>query len=183
MLNELGFFGQSLTLVLPLFLSGLVLIAWMRTGYVSALDAPIDHGGTFRDKRLFGDNKKWRGAVAYIIVSLVISSILSWLYTYAPTYIHPLYRNSPLLVGLTFSVSYIAGELANSFVKRQFGIAPGTHGGTLQHIVDTIDGMIVVAIVLAAVFHVGFWSIATGLMIGICLHLVTDQYLKQHGLK
>jgi hypothetical protein len=35
----------------------------LRFNLLSALSRPIDGGGTIRGRRIFGDNKTWRGAM------------------------------------------------------------------------------------------------------------------------
>ncbi len=104
-------------------LSGVVI----RYNFASWLYRPIDAGAHFRGKRLFGDSKTWRGvatAVVGSVVAVVVQCFLPsrWTTGFALLdYPHA----DPLLLGGALGIGATAGELPNSFVKRQLGIAPG----------------------------------------------------------
>lgn len=137
--------AQVLYLLLPL----LVAAAWsavvLRYELWLPLKRPIDGGLTFRGKRLFGESKTWRGVVVavagavptallqrYVLVDLVGSLAV---FDYRSV--------NPVLFGALMAVGAMAGELPNSFVKRQVGIAPGkTTTGPLSvlfYVWDQVD--------------------------------------------
>jgi len=59
---------QLLWLAVPVVVSGLVHLAVMKLDLFPGLRVlPIDGGATFRGRRVFGDNKTWRGAVVTIL--------------------------------------------------------------------------------------------------------------------
>src|SRR5262245_7964239 len=90
---------------------------------------PIDRGRKFRGKRIFGDNKTYRGvavvslgtAIGFGLQSLLLHRIASVrsieLFDYA------LFKSVAL--GLAVGVAAMLSELPNSFIKRRFEIAPG----------------------------------------------------------
>ena len=90
---------------------------------------PLDGGATFRGRRLLGDNKTWRGAAAMSTGPVLASVLLHrrpWYRKRLPAGL----RDAPApLVGAALGIAVVAGELPNSFLKRQLDIAPGTQSG------------------------------------------------------
>lgn len=183
-LAVLSFIAQSTSLVLPILIAGASLILVLKKNYFPRLNMPVDSGAKIASKRLFGNNKTWRGVIVYVVVSIACCSLLAGLANLYPAVIHPIFLKSPLFVGVAFSLGYICGELLNSFVKRQRGIAPGTQSGNpLQSIIDNIDGIVIVSIILWAGFNVSLAAIAVAAGTGAVLHLLTDVCMKKIGLK
>jgi CDP-2,3-bis-(O-geranylgeranyl)-sn-glycerol synthase len=114
-------------LLLPLLpavvLSGLVLrydlLAWSRR--------PIDSGATFRGRRLFGDNKTWRGAVCMVAGCILTVALQKYVVKdRAGDWAVIDYGQANIFgLGMVLGGGAVLGELSNSFVKRQLGIAPG----------------------------------------------------------
>ena len=122
---------QLLWLALPVIAAGLVHLAVMKLDLWPRLRRmPIDGGLTFRGKRLFGDNKTWRGAVVTIGTTMLAAWGVEQVHACCwplPTLV-PFAEDHPLLWGLLLGTGYILGELPNSFAKRQLGISPGAAG-------------------------------------------------------
>jgi CDP-diglyceride synthetase len=139
---------QLLWLALPVIAAGLVHLAVMTLDLWPALRAsPIDGGATFRGRRVFGDHKTWRGAVVTITTVTAAAWILAavnerWLHL--PTLV-PFAELHPLAWGYLLGTGYIAGELPNSFAKRQLGIEPGASGqgvaGVAFWLLDQVDSL------------------------------------------
>jgi len=72
---------------------------------------PIDRGIMFRDKRLLGDGKTIEGTLVGIFAAVIVGYILlnDW------------------LLGLTFGIGAMLGDILNSFIKRQIGLKRGEH--------------------------------------------------------
>ena len=49
----------------------------LRFGLLSGLARPIDGGATVRGRRVFGDNKTWRGAIVMTSGVVVLATVLS----------------------------------------------------------------------------------------------------------
>lgn len=180
----LQFVTQSLTLVLPIFVSGIVFIAVLKTNALPALNVPVDCKKKISGKRIFGENKTWRGVAVYALLSVIVCMLLGQLYGISGGYIHPVFSQPALYVGLVFSLSYVAGELANSFVKRQLGIAAGKTSDALsQKVMDNIDGMLMAALALIVLLDISFVSIMVALVVGFFLHEATDHVMKKLQLK
>jgi hypothetical protein len=90
-----------------------------------ALKRPVDGGRTWRGRRLFGDNKTWRGALfmaAGPALAAVALHRLPWYRRRLPAEIRDAH---PALVGALLGLGVFGGELPNSFAKRQLDIPPG----------------------------------------------------------
>jgi len=89
------------------------------------LKRPLDLGATFRARRLFGDNKTWRGALfmtSGVVVAAALLSLWPWYWHKLPDGIQDA---GPWIYGVLLGLSVVVGELPNSFLKRQLGIQPG----------------------------------------------------------
>jgi hypothetical protein len=119
-------------LMAPLFLGLIAHGLCIRFGLLHGLARPIDRGATIRGRRLFGDNKTWRG-----IVAVSLGSALGFLLLGTPA------RPIAALLGLAVGTAAMLAELPNSFLKRQLAIAPGTQArgvrGVLFGLLDQVD--------------------------------------------
>jgi CDP-diglyceride synthetase len=151
---------QLLWLAVPVIISGLVHLAVMKLDLFPGLRAsPIDGGATFRGRRVFGDNKTWRGAI--VTIGMVTAS--AWALArlndccfHLPP-LAPFAELHPIAWGFLLGTGYIAGELPNSFVKRQLGIGPGASGqgmaGRVFWVVDQLDSLAGMLIFVWPVWH------------------------------
>jgi CDP-2,3-bis-(O-geranylgeranyl)-sn-glycerol synthase len=74
---------------------------------------PLDFGRKFRGKRIFGDSKSRRGAVAGIACGIIVGAIEYPFFPYM------------LYISIALSLGAIFGDLLGSFIKRQLGMKPG----------------------------------------------------------
>ena len=149
-------------LFLPL-LVGLALHGFcIKYDVMAFLCRPIDLERSFRGKRIFGENKTWRGvvivglgtAVGFGLQSFVLhrsASIRSVeLFDYA------FFKS--VAVGLAVGVAAMLSELPNSFIKRRFEIAPGSVAKgwkrAIFYVYDQIDFLLGAWLVLAIVVTV-----------------------------
>jgi CDP-2,3-bis-(O-geranylgeranyl)-sn-glycerol synthase len=132
---------KAVALFAPLLLGFAVHGVCIRFGLLRALGRPIDNGRCWRGRRLFGENKTFRGIVlvaAGTAVGYAISSAAGvWP---AGPLSHP---SVALCVGFATGAAAMAAELPNSLLKRQLGIAPGSQPGgklgPLFHVLDQVD--------------------------------------------
>jgi CDP-archaeol synthase len=126
------------------------------------LRRPIDRGRSFRGKRVFGDNKTYRGvvvvslgtAVGFGLQSLILHRFASIrsieLFDYA------FFKSVAL--GAAVGLAAMLSELPNSFIKRRFEIAPGSAAkgwkGIVFYVYDQIDFLLGSWLVLAVVVPV-----------------------------
>ena len=86
---------------------------------------PVDGGPTFRGRRLFGDNKTLRGALFMTGGPTVAAGRPAPRAWYRRRLPREIAEADPLLVGALLGLGVFAGELPNSFLKRQLDIPPG----------------------------------------------------------
>lgn len=131
----------ALKLFAPLLLGLAVHGLCIRTGALKGLTRPIDAGGTFRGRRLFGENKTYRGVVAVALGTGLGYALQSARGGFVGTPLHA--TGTAVLCGLLMGAGAMLAELPNSFLKRQLGIAPGTQPsgarGALFHVLDQVD--------------------------------------------
>lgn len=179
---------QIITLTLPVLISGLILILVLKSNYLGFFDKPLDHGILINKVRLFGDNKTYRGVFVFVAISIATSYFLYLFYTKgAEQAIHSIFNQSPMLIGLIYSLSYTFGELMNSAIKRQLDIPPGmtvkSKFRITQQFFDLSDGIIAVAIALVLFTSVTIFQAIIAVVMGIGLHLSTDLLMQKLRLK
>jgi hypothetical protein len=123
---------------------------------------PIDRGRKFRGKRIFGDNKTYRGVVVVSLGTVIgfgLQSVL--LHRIASVRSVELFDYAffkSVALGGAVGVAAMLSELPNSFIKRRFEIAPGRAAkgwkGVVFYVYDQIDFLLGSWLVLAIVVPV-----------------------------
>ena len=181
---------QLLWLAIPVIVSGIVHLVVLKLDLLPGLRRlPIDGGATFRGKRVFGDNKTWRGALVTITTMTVTAWALAKMHLccwHLPTLV-PFAETQPVAWGLLLGTGYIAGELPNSFVKRQIGIGPGDSGagltGRLFWVIDQLDSLAGMLVFVAPVWHPSLGLLALIIAIMLVAHPVSAWIMVVFGLK
>ena len=181
---------QLLWLALPVIVSGLVHLAVIKLDLFPGLRAlPIDGGAVFRGRRVFGDNKTWRGAVVTIVAVTASAWALAGLDDCCidlPTLV-PFAELHPVAWGCLLGTGYIAGELPNSFAKRQLDIGPGESGrgfvGRVFWVVDQLDSLAGMLLFVFPVWHpqIGLLLLLVGIM--LVAHPFAAWVMMEFGLK
>ncbi|MDR2700125.1 MAG: CDP-2,3-bis-(O-geranylgeranyl)-sn-glycerol synthase [Nitrososphaerota archaeon] len=119
----------------------------------------IDFGKNFIDgKRLFGDNKTFRGFFLGWVIGLSVGLVVYYFFDF------------PVLFAVLTPFGALLGDLTAAFIKRRLNIAPG---GMLP-IIDQLD-FVVGAIVFSLPLSVISWEIAlTTLLLTPPIHLFTN---------
>lgn len=101
------------------------------------LAVPIDCKKKLFGKRIFGDNKTWRGLLVAVIAGAGIFIVQTWLYKngYARSLSLFDYTTMPIFLGAVLGLGAMLGDLIKSFMKRQVNIEPGSP----WYVVDQID--------------------------------------------
>jgi CDP-archaeol synthase len=146
---------------------------------------PIDRGRKFRGKRIFGDNKTYRGVVVVslgTVIGFCLQSVL--LHRIASVrsvelFDYALFKSVAL--GGAVGVAAMLSELPNSFIKRRFEIAPGRAAkgwkGVVFYVYDQIDFLLGSWLVLAIVVPVTAWRV----LFSAGLLLVAHQLMSSAG--
>ena len=174
----------------PVIVSGLVHLVVLKRDLLPGLRAlPIDGGATFRGRRVFGDNKTWRGAVVTIATVTACAWALAQLNDCCidlPT-LTPFAELHPVAWGFLLGTGYIVGELPNSFAKRQLDIGPGQSGqglaGRVFWIVDQVDSLAGMLLLTWPVWHPSVWLVLLLFAIMLVAHPVAAWIMVLAGLK
>ena len=138
------------------------------------LKRPLDGGARFRGHRLFGDNKTWRGALV-MVTGILVATLLLWPWDWWQSRLPGGIRDAgPVPYGLLLGVGVVLGELPNSFLKRQLGIAPGTQRNALLTLYDQADFVLVVWLVLLPLWVMAPWQAAFVFAVVTAAHLVIN---------
>lgn len=154
--------------MLPACFANAAPVAAFHLPFLRNFSRPIDFGITINAKRIFGDNKTFRGVAAAIFVAFV--TILLQKYVTGPLFfsgyelidydIQAIY-----FYGCVFGCGAVFGDLFGSFVKRRLGLSPGTWLPYFDH-VDYVIGVLALlwifsllpplSVVLIALFLIPF---------------------------
>src|SRR5262245_4432480 len=172
-------------LFLPL-LAGLAFHGFcMKYDILAFLCRPIDQGRSFRGKRIFGDNKTYRGVVVVALGTAIGFGLQSFLLHRIASirsvelFDYPFFKSVGL--GLAVGAAAMLSELPNSFIKRRFEIAPGCVAKGWKRVIfyvyDQIDFLLGAWLVLAIVVPVtvGRALLSAGLL------LVAHQLMSSAG--
>lgn len=175
---------RVLWLSAPVILAALVHTAVIRLRLLERLKVPLDGGRTFRGRRLFGDNKTWRGAVVMIAGTTTVALLQS--VARAPWLEYEGLDHSPrgmALVGALLGLGFVLGELPNSFLKRQRDVAPGARGTPLFVILDQVDSLFG-CLACLCVAWVPPWTVwAWVLLLGAGAHMLVNWVMVRAGVK
>lgn len=107
---------------------------------------PLDFGKHYKGKRVFGDNKTWRGLIVGSIVagsfSLLLNSLASG-FVEAPIEFHIEW----FLFGTWIGLGALLGDAVESFFKRQHGV-PSGHSWFPWDQIDYVLGAILFSLVI-----------------------------------
>jgi CDP-archaeol synthase len=167
--------GEVLYLFLPLLASMALAGVVLRYDLLPELKQPIDGGAVVRGHRLFGDNKTWRGLVTSAVGCTAVVAVQKWIGDRAGRFALIDYGEvNVFALGAALGLSAIVGELPNSFLKRQLGLAPGEHGsgiwGTILYVLDQIDWLLIVWPVLLIWIRPGWSLVLTSLVLAFFGH-------------
>lgn len=158
-------------------LAGFCQAAWLGSAYSRRFAVPLDAGRTFRGRRLLGDNKTARGFMVMVPATALSFAALAAVaqMTTAHTGLWPLSPAGYLLTGFCAGIGFMGGELPNSFVKRQLGIAPGASpagraAAAIWFVIDRCDSVLGMLVVLSLVVPVAWRIWLYVLIAGPVLH-------------
>jgi CDP-2,3-bis-(O-geranylgeranyl)-sn-glycerol synthase len=166
----------ALFLVGAFSLAGMCQTLWLASPLSRHLEMPIDGGRTWRGRRIFGDNKTFRGFV--VMVPATATSFLLIATAWPDATANHLWTLSPAEyagLGAWAGFGFMAGELPNSFLKRQLGVPPGAGaaGGALRPLcalVDRCDSVVGAMVFVALVVPVPVATWALVALVGPALH-------------
>ena len=165
----------AVLLTLAFMLAGACQAVWLASPRSRRFDWPLDGAQTVRGRRLFGANKTVRGFVvmvpatgaAFVVVGqwLSLSGHQAWAFGPGELFV----------LGLVAGTGFMAGELPNSFLKRQLDIDPGSPArgtvmGPVFFVLDRLDSLVGMLAAMALMVPVDAVTIVWVLTIGPLLH-------------
>ena len=170
-------------------LAGMAQTAWFAAPVSRRFSQPIDGGATFRGRRVFGAHKTLRGFVVMVpAASLSFALLAAAVGNPAGAGLWPLTIGGYAGLGGCAGFGFMAGELPNSFLKRQLGIAPGERprhpaGAAAQFLLDRIDSGVGMLLAVSAVVATPALTWLLVLLVGPSIHWAFSVLMFHLGLK
>ena len=125
-----GFDPSAAWVFLPVLGALLAHAPVLRYDLTPALARPIDGSLEIGGRRLFGDNKTWRGAIAMFAGAAGTALALRRARWFRERLPEELERAPALTYAALLGTAVVISELPTSFVKRRLGVAPGAQRGS-----------------------------------------------------
>lgn len=173
----------------PAIFSGVLNMIWCKLPILKKLKYPIDFNKNFIDgKRIFGDNKTYKGLLGYVILNILCSVIHGIICnTFNLNNLNYFYMNHSntlsfnILIGLLLGLGYSLFELPNSFLKRRLGISEGKSTSGLSKIffifLDQADSVFGCALVVWLFYDLGIKLYIGYIILGAATHIVFNMLL------
>ena len=173
----------------PPILSGILNMIWCKTKILNKLNYPMDFNKNFIDnKRIFGNNKTWKGFIGYIIFNIIASLIWGIICNNCNlnemNYFYINHSNTILYnleIGLLLGLGYSLFELPNSFLKRRLDIKEGKTTNGLKKvlfiILDQADSVFGCCLVVWLFYDLGIIKYILYVLLGTITHLVMNMLL------
>jgi CDP-diglyceride synthetase len=143
---------------LPAIAGAVLNMVFVKLPVLKSCQIPMDGGKKLKDgKRIFGDNKTWKGFFGMIVLT-ALAAVVFWRHAFTYSFLR----------GAWLGFAYVLFELPNSFIKRRLNKQPGTNGGAVQTFFDQADSVIGCMICLPLIYPLtlteamGIFVVATG---------------------
>jgi CDP-2,3-bis-(O-geranylgeranyl)-sn-glycerol synthase len=178
-------------LIAAFTLAGFCQTAWLAMPVSRRFAVPLDGGCTLRGRRIFGANKTVRGFLMMAPAAGASCALLALLLDASRGGLAGLWPLSPgayALLGLWAGVGFMAGELPNSFIKRQLDVAPGAAAqGRVTRpvffVTDRLDSIAGMLLALGLIVPVPWRVWMYMALIGPAIHWCFSFALFQLGVK
>ena len=176
------------TLMGPI-IAGIVNSIFCKTSLLKKLNKPMDFKKKFIDnKRIFGDNKTWKGFVGYIIFNVIFAIIFGFIWKLCKiedlNYFYQNYDNTVsfnILIGFLLGLFYGLFELPNSFIKRRLDIKEGKTTSGFKKIffifLDQADSVLGMALVVWMFYPIGIKKYLLFVLVGALTHIIINMLL------
>jgi hypothetical protein len=161
---------------------------WFAHPYSRRFSMPIDCGGSFRGRRIFGDNKTVRGFLVIVPATALAMTLFGFLAAQFGLGVWSLSPIGFLLLGTASAFGLMLGELPNSFLKRQLDVEPGQPpkhrvGRVVSTIADRLDSVIGALVGAAFIVDMTWATIAWCFVLGPPIHGLFSRLLFVLGVK
>lgn len=174
----------------PVILAGIFNMVWCKLSVGNFMKKPIDGGVYMWDgRRLFGDNKTWKGLVGMIFGGAFLTAFWGLLCGTNPfftthNYIYVTRENTIMynvLIGVFFGLAYALFELPNSFMKRRMDIKPGKTTSGLKKVLfifmDQADSIFGCVLVVCFVYSMSVQFYFMYVLVGALTHIILNMLL------
>ena len=173
------FLLKCLWLLLPAYFANMFASLSSKFTGFSFLAYPVDFKKSFGKKRIFGDNKTFRGYVFGILAAVIISIIQYILYqsSFFQSISFYNYEYTPILLGFLLGFGALLGDSIGAFIKRRFNIYPGKR----MLVVDQVTFVVFAMVFLCFVYVPSIWVVIASIVMTFILHIVVNHlafYLK-----
>lgn len=177
-----------ITLLAPV-LSGIFNMVWCKLKILKKLNTPMDFGKNFIDgKRIFGDNKTWKGFVGYLLFNVIFSVGLGLLWnalkiTDMNFFYESMENNviNNLGIGILLGLGYSLFELPNSFIKRRLDIKPGKTINGIKKVIfvflDQADSVFGCCLVVSLFYNMTLTFYMLYVLLGAITHILLNVLL------
>jgi CDP-2,3-bis-(O-geranylgeranyl)-sn-glycerol synthase len=146
----------------------------LKWGLFPWLAKPLDLGLTFRGRRLFGDNKTFRGLVVMFAGAFGLALLLSRIPAYWAILPDDIRRAGVLPFAFLVGIGTPLAELPNSFLKRQLGIAPGTQQKWWVSVIDQGDFVFGISLLLLPIWRISLLQLVIAFAVVSAVHLLVS---------
>jgi len=126
---------EALWFILPAYVANTVPVYVAKLPFLKNFSKPIDFGKSFKGKRIFGDNKTYRGLIFGVLIGTLVGILQTNFQIPANNFFHS--ANLPEMtpqLALMLSFGALIGDMVGSFVKRRVGFKPGQHAPLLDQV-------------------------------------------------
>lgn len=164
----------ALWFFLPAGLANTAPVAANRIPYLRDFKAPLDFGKHWRDKRILGANKTWRG----LLFGIFIGILTVWLqqlcfesFSWAQTVSQDVNYSAvnPVVLGSLFGAGALFGDALESFFKRRFSVEPGESWFPFDQSDYIIGGLLASSLVVP----LSLQQYVVVFVIWFCMHLLS----------
>ena len=175
--------------LLPSIIAAILNMVWCKLPILKKIQIPMDFGKNFYDKkRIFGDNKTWKGFIGYLILNTIIMIIWGLICNVFKinqyNYFYINYENTltlNILIGFLLGLGYSLFELPNSFIKRRLDIKPGKTTKGLKKIffiiLDQADSVFGCCLVVWMFYNLGLKLYLLYVVVGASTHIIFNMLL------
>ena len=153
---------QAIWYILPSYVANVVPALVKK---INILNYPVDFGGNFKNKRIFGPHKTFRGLFLGILFSGITSII----------------QLRGFRVGLIIGTGTLFGDLVGSFVKRRMGFEAGKKNLFIDEVPGSFFGISFAYIF--GVLTLDIYQVLFLLILGIPLHILANKLWYRLKLK
>lgn len=136
---------------------------------VNFLNKPVDFGKKIKGKRIFGDNKTYRGFFFGAIIAIIVAFIQIWIPINTP---YQITLQNFWYVGFLLGFGALFGDLVESFIKRRMGLAPGKPWIPFDEIDHIIGALIAISLIFSMPLLSVIWVIVLTTPIHITINVI-----------